>query len=76
MYALSYMEASIDQKMVRGLTSLRWSRQIGTGAGGAKEAIAGGLQTFQAIGPTISALAENVSKTDTFLGKPRELRAL
>jgi hypothetical protein len=71
MYALSYMEASIDQKMVPGINKLTdGADKIGTGAGGAKEAIAGGLQTFQAIGPTISALAENVSKTDTFLGKP------
>ncbi|WP_054694544.1 hypothetical protein [Syntrophomonas palmitatica] len=71
MYALSYMQASIDNKMVPGINKLTdGAGKIGTGAGGAKEAIAGGLQTFQAIGPTVSALAENASKTDTFLGKP------
>jgi len=71
MYALSYMKESIDGQVVPGLDQLaEGAGKIGTGAGGAKEALATGLVSLEAAGPTVAALGENAAKADTFLGKP------
>jgi len=71
MYALSYMQENIDGKLIPGVGKLTdGTGKIGTGAGTAKEAIAGGLQTFESIPSITSALGANAEKADTFLGKP------
>lgn len=71
LYALAYMQDSIDGQLVPGITKLQeGAGQIGTGAGTAKEAISGGLATFESVPAIVSALQENASKADTFLGKP------
>jgi X-X-X-Leu-X-X-Gly heptad repeat protein len=71
LYALAYMQESIDGQLVPGITKLQdGAGQIGTGAGTAKEAISGGLETFESVPAIVSALQENASKADTFLGKP------
>ncbi|NLW91573.1 MAG: hypothetical protein GXY34_08240 [Syntrophomonadaceae bacterium] len=71
MYALSYMKESIDGQVVPGLDQLAdGASKIGTGAGGAKDALTTGLVSLQAAGPTATALGENAAKADTFLGKP------
>jgi X-X-X-Leu-X-X-Gly heptad repeat protein len=71
LYALAYMQESIDGQMVPGITQLQeGAGQIGTGAATAKEAISGGLETFESVPAIVSALEENASQADTFLGKP------
>lgn len=71
LYALSYMQDSVDGKMVPGITKLQeGAGKIGTGAGTAKEAISAGLATFESVPAIVSALQENASQADTFLGKP------
>lgn len=70
-YALSYMKDSIDGQVIPGLNQLsEGAGKIGTGAGGAKDALAQGLVSLEAAGPTVAALGENAAKADTFLGKP------
>jgi len=70
-YALSYMKENIDGQVIPGLTQLsEGAGKIGTGAGTAKTAIAGGLVSLEAVDPTVAALTENAAKADTFLGKP------
>ena len=65
------MQDSINGQLVPGITKLQeGTGQIGTGAGTAKEAISGGLETFESIPAIVSALEENASLADTFLGKP------
>lgn len=71
LYALSYMQGSIDGQLVPGITKLQdGAGQIGTGAGTAKEAINGGLVTFESVPAIVTALEKNASQADTFLGKP------
>ncbi len=71
LYALDYLQAAIDGQMVPGIVQLQdGTGQIGSGAVGAKEAIAAGLQTFESVGAIVSALEDNASQADTFLGKP------
>ncbi|NLX03341.1 MAG: hypothetical protein GXY40_12570 [Syntrophomonadaceae bacterium] len=71
LYALAYMQESIDGQLVPGITKLQeGAGKIGTGAGTAKEAISGGLETFESVPAIVSALEDNASKADTFLGKP------
>jgi hypothetical protein len=71
LYALSYMQDSIDGQMVPGVSKLQeGAGKIGTGAGTAKEAISAGLETFESVPAIVSALQENASQADTFLGKP------
>jgi len=71
LYALAYMQESIDGQLVPGITKLQdGAGKIGTGAGTAKEAISGGLETFESVPAIVSALQENAGKADTFLGKP------
>lgn len=71
MYALAYMQENIDGKLIPGVGQLAaGTGKIGAGAGTAKEAIAGGLQTFESIPSITSALGANAEKADTFLGKP------
>ncbi|MDD2372520.1 MAG: hypothetical protein PHF03_02930 [Syntrophomonadaceae bacterium] len=71
LYALAYMQESIDGQLVPGITKLQdGAGKIGTGAGTAKEAISGGLATFESVPAIVSALQENAGKADTFLGKP------
>ncbi|MGS0764219.1 hypothetical protein [Syntrophomonas curvata] len=71
LYALSYMQGTIDGQMIPGIAKLQeGSGKIGSGAGAAKEAISGGLATFESIPAIVSVLEENASQADTFLGKP------
>ena len=71
LYALSYLQGAIDGQMLPGINKLQdGAGKIGTGAGGAKEAIAAGLETFESAPAIVSALEENASQTDSFLGKP------
>jgi len=71
LYALAYMQESINGQLVPGITKLQeGAGKIGTGAGTAKEAISGGLETFESVPAIVSALQDNAGKADTFLGKP------
>jgi len=71
LYALAYMQESIDGQLVPGITQLQeGAGKLSTGAGTAKEAISGGLETFESVPAIVSVLEENASKADTFLGKP------
>lgn len=71
LYALAYMQEAIDGQLVPGITQLQeGAGKISTGAGTAKEAISGGLETFESVPAIVSALEENASQADTFLGKP------
>jgi X-X-X-Leu-X-X-Gly heptad repeat protein len=71
LYALSYMQGSIDGQLVPGITKLQdGAGQIGTGAGTAKEAISSGLATFESVPAIVSVLEKNANQADTFLGKP------
>lgn len=71
LYAVEYLQSSIDSKLVAGVTQLQeGAGKIGTGAGEAMEAISSGLQTFESVPVIVSALEENAAQADTFLGKP------
>jgi len=71
LYALSYLQEAIDGKMVPGVTQLMdGSSKIADGSGQAKEAIAGGLANLEAVPAIVSALEDNASQADSFLGKP------
>jgi len=71
LYAMSYLQSSIDDKMVPGIVKLSdGTAKIADGSGQAKEAIAGGLDKMAAAPAIVSALKDNVSQADSFLGKP------
>ncbi len=71
LYALAYLQSSIDDKMVPGIVKLSdGTAKIADGSGQAKEAIAGGLDKMAAAPAIVSALKDNVSQADSFLGKP------
>ncbi len=71
LYALDYLQDAIDGQMVPGIVQLQeGTGQIGSGAGGAKEAIAEGLQTFESVDAIVAALELNAGEANTFLGKP------
>lgn len=71
LYALAYLQEAIDGKMVPGVTKLMdGSSKIADGSGQAKEAIAGGLAKLEAAPAIVSALEDNASQADSFLGKP------
>ena len=61
----------IDAKMVPAMTKLiDGTTKIGDGSGKAKEAIVGGLVKMEAAPAIVSALEDNASQADSFLGKP------
>ena len=71
LYALSYLQEAIDGKMVPGVVKLMdGSSKIADGSGQAKTAIAGGLNKIEAAPSIVSALQDNASQADSFLGKP------
>lgn len=71
LYALAYMQSGIDGKLVPGITKIQeGTGKIGDGSGQAKEAIAGGLQTMEAVPALMSSMNESVAQADSFLGKP------
>lgn len=71
LYALSYLESNIDNKVIPGITQLQeGAGKISTGAGEAKSSLAAGLQTFESADLVVSALEENAIQADSFLGKP------
>ncbi len=71
LYALTYLQEAIDGKMVPGVTKLMdGSSKIADGTVQAKEAIAGGLDKMAAAPAIVSALQENASQANSFLGIP------
>lgn len=71
LYALAYLQESIDGKMVPGIVKLgEGTAKIGDGSSQAKEAISGGLDKMAVAPAIVSALKDNVSQADSFLGKP------
>ena len=71
LYAMEYLQDSIDGQLVPGIKQIQeGTGKIGSGAGDAKDAIANGLQTFESIPAIVSSLEENAAQADTFLGKP------
>lgn len=72
LYALSYMQTNIDGKMIPGIVQLEaGTSKIGAGSGQAKDGISAGLDTMASVPAIVSALEENASGEDTFLGKPQ-----
>lgn len=71
LYALDYLQSSIDTKMVPGITKLsEGTSKIADGSGQAKQAIAGGLDKMASAPAIVSALKDNLTQADSFLGKP------
>jgi X-X-X-Leu-X-X-Gly heptad repeat protein len=71
LYALSYLQSAVDGKLVPGIEQLSGgAAKIGDGSGQAKTAIAGGLQTLESVPAIVSALQDNASQANSFLGKP------
>jgi X-X-X-Leu-X-X-Gly heptad repeat protein len=71
LYALSYLQSAVDGQLVPGINQLSGgTAKIGAGSGQAKTAIAGGLQTLESVPAIVSALQDNASQANTFLGKP------
>ncbi|CFX62107.1 Uncharacterized [Syntrophomonas zehnderi OL-4] len=71
LYALAYLQESIDGKMVPGIDMLsEGTAKIGDGSSQAKEAITGGLEKMMAAPAIVSALKDNASQANSFLGKP------
>lgn len=68
LYALDYLQQSINGQLIPGITQLQDGvGQIGSGAGDAKDQLAAGMATSPAL---MSIMEENLTKADTFLGKP------
>lgn len=68
LYALEYLQQSINGQMIPGITQLQdGAGQIGSGALTAKDAISVGLQTTPAM---MEAMNAKLTTADTFLGKP------
>ncbi len=71
LYAMSYLQSAVDDKLVPGIVKLSdGTSKIADGSGQAKEAIAGGLDKMAAAPAIVSALKDNASQADSFLGKP------
>lgn len=67
-YAADYMQDVINGQMIPGITKMQDGLgQIGSGAGDAKDQLAAGMATSPAL---MSIMEENLTKADTFLGKP------
>jgi len=68
LYALEYLQQSINGKMIPGINQLQeGAGKIGSGALTAKDAISVGLQTTPVM---MAAMNEKLATADTFLGKP------
>ncbi len=68
LYALEYLQQSINGQMIPGITQLQdGAGQIGSGALTAKDAISVGLQTTPVM---MEAMNQRLMTADTFLGKP------
>lgn len=68
LYALDYLQQSINGQMVPGINQLQdGAGQIGSGALTAKDAINVGLQTSPVM---MEAMNQKLATADTFLGKP------
>lgn len=71
LYALDYLQSAINQQLVPGVDQLSGgANKISDGSGQAKTAISGGLDTLESVPAIVSALQENLTQNDTFLGKP------
>ncbi|HPF21379.1 MAG TPA: hypothetical protein PLC88_08565, partial [Syntrophomonas sp.] len=71
LYALDYLQTAVDGQLVPGVDQLSGgAAKIGDGSGQAKTAVAGGLDTLEAVPAIVSALQDNLTQNDTFLGKP------
>ncbi|NLV23065.1 MAG: hypothetical protein GXY49_13985, partial [Syntrophomonadaceae bacterium] len=71
LYALDYLQTAVDGQLIPGVDQLSdGAAKIGDGSGQAKTAVAGGLDTLEAVPAIVSALEENITLNDTFLGKP------
>lgn len=72
LYATTYMQNAIDGQLVPGITKIQeGTGKIGEGSGLAKEGIASGLQTMEAVPALMSTMQASVEQTDSFLGKPQ-----
>lgn len=68
LYALEYLQQSINGQMIPGITQLQdGAGKIGSGALTAKDAINVGLQTTPVM---MEAMNQRLMTADTFLGKP------
>lgn len=71
LYALDYLQTAVDGQLVPGVEQLSGgAAKISDGSGQAKTAISGGLDTLESVPAIVSALQDNVTANDTFLGKP------
>lgn len=76
LYALDYLKTAVNGQLVPGINQLSGgAAKIGDGSGQAKTAIAGGLDTLESAPAIVSALEDNVTQNDTFLGKPEGANA-
>ena len=76
LYALDYLQDAVDGQLVPGIDQLSGgAAKIADGSGQAKTAVAGGLDTLEAVPAIVSALEENITLNDTFLGKPEGANA-
>lgn len=71
LYALSYMQENIDGKLVPGVDKLMaGGSKIADGSGQAKDAISAGYNKLAQAPAIVSALEDNASAANSFLGKP------
>jgi hypothetical protein len=71
LYAVSYMQSAIDGQLIPGITKIQeGTGKIGEGSGLAKEGIANGLHTMEAVPALMASMQDSVAQTDSFLGKP------
>ena len=76
LYALDYLQDAVDGQLVPGIDQLSGgAAKIADGSGQAKTAVAGGLATLESVPAIVSALQENLTLNDTFLGKPEGANA-
>lgn len=71
LYALSYLRSAVDGQLIPGIAQITGGvAQIGGGSVQAKTGITGGLQTLESVPAIVSALQDNASQANSFLGKP------
>lgn len=71
LYATTYMQNAIDGQLVPGIIKLEeGTGKIGEGSGMAKQGIASGLETMEAVPALMSTMQTSLEQTDSFLGKP------
>jgi hypothetical protein len=77
LYALSYFQTSVDGKVIPGIDQIMaGTTKIGEGSNLAKDGISAGLNTMQSVPAIVSALKDNASQANTFLGKPEGAEAM